>query len=149
MNSGHTSGLFVELIAKENVPLVWILIKDKIKETLEDFGEGERDENDLFVDLASGNAQLWIVTDSNYSINSVAVTRVVRYAKKRRLLFDLLIGEDFDNLQHTLSHVDDFMRKHGLKDMEAHVRPGFAKILLSRKVFRRNRVVLFREIKPC
>jgi hypothetical protein len=133
MNSTRTSDISAELIARENVPVVWMLVKDRLARAIEEFGNGESTSEDLYDNLLVGRSQLWIINDVEMNILAIATTRILRYPRKKRLLVDMLAGEGVREFLHLLSKA------------EAWIRPALARILEKHAAFKRSRVVVFRE----
>lgn len=141
----HTSGISANLIARENVPVLWVLVKDRVQRAVDEWAFGEFTVEDLFDNLIVGRSQLWIVNDSQMNIKLVAISRILQYPKKKRLLIDVICGEGIREALHLLSRGEAWMQQFGATEIEAHVRPALAKILMERAAFKRSRVVLFRE----
>jgi hypothetical protein len=145
MSSTRTSDISAELIARENVPVVWMLVKDRLARAIEEFGNGESTSEDLYDNLLVGRSQLWIINDVEMNILAIATTRILRYPRKKRLLVDMLAGEGVREFLHLLSKAEAWMQQFGATETEAHVRPALARILEKHAAFKRSRVVVFRE----
>lgn len=148
MNSLPTSDISVNLIARENTPVVWILVKERIKKTIDNWGEGEFTLEEVQDDLATGRRQLWIVNNKQMDIKLVAITKVVVYSQVTRLLIELIEGKGMTEATHTLNEVERVARlQFGATQIEAHIRPDLAERLEKFGGFKRSRVVLIRDSK--
>jgi len=141
------SDISVELINSDNVPLVWMLVHERLEAAIKEWGFGEYNSEDLLGNLIVGKAQLWIVNDKEFNIRLVAVTRIIRYPRKKRMLIDILVGKGVEDALGLLTKAEAWMQQHGASEIEAHVRPGLARLLERKGAFKRSRVVLFREPK--
>lgn len=145
MNSLPTSDISCKLIARENTPVVWLLVKDRIKRTLDEFGENEFTLEDVQADLLLGKRQLWLVNNRALDIKLVAITKIINYPRVRRLLIDIVVGEGVMETVHLIRDAELWMRQFGATQIEAHARPSLARLLERARVFKRQRVVLIRD----
>lgn len=143
----HTSDFSANLIASENIPLLWVIVKGRLERALEEFGEGEYGVDDLYASLLGKRAQLWIVNTEKFDIKLIGITRILSYPKRKRLLIDLVVGEDIKHVLSVLEQVTEWARHFQATQIEVHARPGLAKLLQREAAFKRNRVVLFRDIE--
>lgn len=144
-NSTAISDISAELIHRDNVPLIWLLVRDRLQKTIDDFGFGELELEDLFTNLVVGRAQLWIVNDREMNIRLIAVTRIVKYPKLNRLLLDIVVGEGVVEALALLGKVETWASAFGARQTETHARPALARILQRHGAFKQSRMVLIRE----
>lgn len=143
-----TSDISVNLIARENTPVVWLLVKDRIKKTIDDWGEGEFTLEEVQDDLVTGRRQLWIVNNKRMDIKLVVITKVVVYTQVTRLLIELIEGKGMTEATQLLEEADRIGRlAFGTTQIEAHIRPDLAERLEKFGGFKRKRVVLIRDSK--
>lgn len=115
------------LVAKENVHLVWMGMKEAIEENIEQYGR-ELCMGDIKDCLERGEMQLWLCA-INTEIFGWAITSIVNYTEIKRLRFLLLGG---NNMSLWLKHIDgieQWAAKMGIRETEAWVRPGLRKKL--------------------
>lgn len=124
-------GLRVDLIAKQNVPMVLTLVGNQLKAAVE-MANGEMTFPQMMDRLLSGHAQLWICAEKGGRIVLVGVTRVVPYPNIKRLAIDVVVGKDLLECYPFLEHVEVWASKFGCTQTEAYARPGMAKLMRAR-----------------
>lgn len=125
--------------------MIWPVVKGRLHEAISDWAFGEFSLEDLFDNLIVGRSQLWIVNDAKLDIKIVAISRILQYPRKKRLLIEMIVGGGVVESLHVLEVVETWMRQFGATEIEAHVRPALARVLEHKAAFKRSRVVLFRE----
>lgn len=115
------------LVAKENMHLVWMGMRETIEENIEQYGR-ELSLTDIKDCLEKGEMQLWLCA-INTEVFGWAITSIVNYTEIKRLRFLLLGG---NNMSLWLKHIDgieQWAAKMGIRETEAWVRPGLRKKL--------------------
>lgn len=115
------------LVAKENMHLVWMGMREAIEENIEQYGR-ELSLADIKECLEKGEMQLWLCA-INTEVFGWAITSIVNYTEIKRLRFLLLGG---NNMSLWLKHIDgieQWAAKMGIRETEAWVRPGLRKKL--------------------
>lgn len=118
------------LIAKENTPAVLQLIGQNIGEVIKLY-PGLSFTN-VVRDLYSAHRQLWVHCRTNMTIQAWMVTKVeIGEDGVRRLVVDLMGGEDLESLLPHWKRIEDWALKHGISQVRAMVRPGLRRKLRS------------------
>jgi hypothetical protein len=143
----HTSGIYARWIHRENVPLVWPMVRARLEQTIKDWANGECEIEDLYDSLICAKSQLWLVNDEKYNLRLVGITKILSYPRLKRILVDMIVGEGVKDALLLLPEVERWGLQFGATQTEVHVRPGLAKILEREGAFKKSRVVLFRELQ--
>lgn len=103
---------------------------EKMLAEAEFYSEGELTADDLLDMGERGLMQFWIVGESP-RIRAVLVTEMAVYPRMRALRIIALAGEGLNDWIQLEANLEIFARQQGCLRMEAFVRPGMAKALLS------------------
>jgi len=119
----HTTLALPDQIAEN-----WHLVKDLLKQAI-DHGVGESTLTDYLRRLLNFQAQLWVVTDDNYNVVSVTLTKFIDYSTHRTLHIVATSGNDFEGWADQYYVVEKFAKENNCKAVEQWGRPGWSKVL--------------------
>jgi len=113
-----------ELIARENILLVWPLVGPRLQAAMEKLEFVEYDLPFVFDLLQQGQAQLWMGKDGEM----IAVTRIGNYPNVKRLIVDFIEGINYEQYTEHMEYIEHWAISMGATQAEAELRPGLAKI---------------------
>lgn len=116
------------LAMPDQIAEYWHLVKDHLKRALE-HGVGESTLTDYLRRLLNFQAQLWVVTDDNYNVVSVTLTKFIDYSTHRTLHIVATSGNDFEGWADQYYVVEKFAKENNCKAVEQWGRPGWSKVL--------------------
>ena len=131
-----------ELIARENIPLVWHIVGPRLEDAIKKFEFGEYALEDFLELLLAGQAQLWVAGNGEM----MAVTRIVVYPEFKRLFVDFIEGQNVEEYEKYMEYIEDWAVELGATQAEAELRPGLERIA-RRNGWKRRRVHMFKHLK--
>jgi hypothetical protein len=131
-----------ELIAKENIPMIWPIIGPRLGPAMEKLQSLEYSLPDVHNMLREGYAQLWIAGAGEM----IAITRIVNYPNVKRLVVDFIEGSDPEDHFDQLEYIEHWAVSLGATQSEASLRPGLEK-LARKQGYGRRRVQVFKMLK--
>ena len=119
-----TVGEIPELIARDNIPLVWPLVEPRLQAVMDKMEFVEIDTPNVFNLLMQEKAQLWIGGNGEM----IAITRIINYPNVKRLIVDFIHGTNHENYREHMEYIEHWAVKLGATQAEAEIRPGLEKI---------------------
>lgn len=112
-----------ELIAQENIPLIWPIIEPRLFAAMKKMEFVEFDTPYVYNLLQMGQAQLWVGGNGEM----IAITRIGNYPNVKRLIIDFIEGHNaFDYKEH-MEFIEHWAIEQGATQAEAEMRPGLRK----------------------
>ena len=130
-----------ELIARENIPLVWPLIGPRLYAVMEKLQFAEFDLPYVYHLLELGQAQLWLGGNGEM----IAVTRIVNYPNVKRLAVDFIEGQNHKEYFEHMEYIEHWAASLGATQAEAELRPGLAKVA-RKQGWKRHRVKMYKHL---
>ena len=131
-----------ELIAQENIPLVWPLVEPRLFKAMEKMEFVEFDTPYVFNLLHNGQAQLWVGGDGEM----IAITRIGIYPSVKRLIIDFIEGQNaFDYKEH-MEYIEHWAIQQGATQAEAEMRPGLQKVARE-EGWKRHRIKMYKHLE--
>lgn len=131
-----------ELIAMENIPLVWPIVEPRLFAAMEKVEFNEYDCPYVYELLQQGQAQLWIGGNGEM----IAITRIGNYPSVKRLIIDFIEGTNaFDYKEH-LEYIEHWAIGLGATQAEAEMRPGLAREA-RKEGWKRHRVKMYKHLE--
>lgn len=116
----------VSLVPTELVEGLWPRVSRHFERAAE-YTFGRYEPEDILAAVASGNAHLWVVIDSD-DIIGVTITRFWQYPRKRCLDMVFLAGDEgFSWKDPMLKVLQHWAYDNGCEVIESSGRPGFAR----------------------
>jgi hypothetical protein len=131
-----------ELIAKENIPLIWSYIGPRLDSVIRKLEFTEFTLADFLELLLEGQAQLWVADNGDM----IAVTRIIVYPDFKRLYVDFIEGTNWENYTHYMEYIEDWAVQLGATQAETELRPGLERIA-RQNGWKRRRVHMFKHLK--
>lgn len=131
-----------ELIARENIPLVWPLIGPRLQDAMEKMEFVEYDLPFVFDLLQQGQAQLWMGKDGEM----IAITRIGNYPNVKRLIVDFIEGISHEDYQEHMEYIEHWALSMGATQAEAELRPGMERIARANG-WKKRRVKMFKHLE--
>jgi len=132
-----------ELIATENIPLVWPLVGPRLQEAIDKMEFVEYELPYVQSLLMNGQAQLWC---GGPAAEMIAITRIVVYPNVKRLVVDFIEGHDHDQYTEHMEYIEHWAVTRGATQAEAELRPGLERIAKSQG-WKKRRVKMFKNLK--
>lgn len=130
-----------ELIATENIPMIWPIIEPRLQRTMEKLEFVEFSLDDVLGLLNLGQAQLWVANDGEM----IMITRIGNYPEVKRLIIDFIEGKNHKDYFEHMEYIEAWAISLGATQAEAEMRPGLAKVL--RKAgWRRKRIKVYKHL---
>lgn len=120
-------------------PAVYPLLEEAVQQSF-----GVISSDDVYKDLISGHASLWIA-EKDKVIKAACVVTLVNYPQGVAMRIWLLAGEGFAQWKDGIAHLESFARKHKCRFIEAIARPGLGK-LAKDLGFEHRRVLLIKKL---
>ena len=130
-----------QLIAAENLPLVWPSIAPRLEAAMNKLEFVEFDLPHVLGLLQAQQAQLWIGGDGEM----IAITRIGTYPNVRRLIVDFIEGINYENYTEQMEYIEHWAISLGATQAEAELRPGLEKIAKSQG-WKRRRVQMYKTL---
>lgn len=130
-----------ELIATENIPMIWPIIAPRLQRTMEKLEFVEFSLNDVLGLLNLGQAQLWVANDGEM----IMITRIGNYPEVKRLIIDFIEGENHKDYFEHMEYIEAWAVGLGATQAEAEVRPGLAKVL-KKSGWQRKRITIYKHL---
>ena len=131
-----------ELIARENIPLVWPLIGPRLQNAIDKFDFAEFDLPYVFDLLVKGQAQLWLGGNGEM----IAITRIGNYPKVKRLIIDFIEGVNFMDYEEHMEYIEHWAISMGATQAEAELRPGLEREARNHG-WKKRRVKMFKHLE--
>ena len=132
-----------ELIATENIPLVWPLVGPRLQAAIDKLEFVEYDLPYVQTLLMDGQAQLWC---GGETAEMIAITRIVVYPTVKRLVVDFIEGHNHDDYTEHMEYIEHWAVSMGATQAEAELRPGLERIAREQG-WKRRRVKMFKNLK--
>lgn len=131
-----------ELIARENIPLIWPLIEPKLFKAMERMQFIEYDTPYVFDLLSVGDAQLWVGGQGEM----IAITHIGNYPGVKRLIIDFIGGSNYNDYREHMEYIEHWAITLGATEAEAEIRPGLIKTARE-EGWRRPRIKMFKKLE--
>lgn len=132
-----------ELIAVENVPLIWPLVAPRLEHVINKIEFAEFDLADVYTMLQTQQAQLWVGNNGEM----IAITRIGTLSNGvKRLIVDFIEGKNHEDYFEQMEYLEHWAVSLGATQAEAELRPGLAKVAKTQG-WRQRRVKMFKTLK--
>lgn len=131
----------LELIATQNIPLIWPVVEQRVVSAIERNGFVEYDSEYVRSVLVQGNAQLWIGGEGEI----MAFTRIVSFGETLRLVVDFIEGSNPEKYTEHMECIERWAVQHGATQAEAELRPGLEK-LARKQGWGKKRVQMYKHL---
>ena len=131
-----------ELIAQENISLIWPLVEPRLQDAIDKVEFVEYDLSDVLALLQVGRAQLWIGNDGGM----IAITRIGAYPGGKRLIVDFIEGMNHKDYQEHMEYIEHWAISLGATQAEAELRPGMERIARANG-WKKRRVKMFKHLE--
>ena len=131
-----------ELIAKENISLIWPLIEPKLLKAMAKMQFIEYDTPYVFDLLSMGDAQLWVGGEGEM----IAITRIGNYPGVKRLIIDFIGGSNYNDYREHMEYIEHWAISLGATEAEAEMRPGLIKTARE-EGWSRPRIKMFKKLE--
>jgi len=131
-----------ELIAQENIPLIWPIVEPRLFRAMEKMEFVEFDTPYVYNLLQQGQAQLWVGGDGEM----IAITRIGIYPSVKRLIIDFIEGHNAFNYKEHMEYIEHWAITQGATQAEAEMRPGLTKVARE-EGWIRPRVKMFKHLE--
>lgn len=120
-------------------------VKEQIEHWIEDAARTSAyfTADDVWRDIESGAAQLWLVWGETPA--AVCVTRLEVTSKGKHCHIWIMVGAGMDTWAHLLTELETWAKREGCTFMRHEARPGWSKLLKS-KGYHMPHVILEKEL---
>lgn len=130
------------LIARQNVPIIWPVIGQRLQAAMEKLKFVEFDLPSMFKLLMAEQAQLWSSADGEM----IAITRIIQFQETRRLVVDFIEGKNHEDYADQMEYLEAWAISLGATQAEAEIRPGLL-AEAKRQGWERQRIKVFKTLK--
>jgi len=130
-----------QLIAAENLPMVWPFVAPRLEAAMEKLEFVEYDLLYVLGLLQAQQAQLWVGGDAEM----IAITRIGQYGQIKRLIVDFIEGVNYENYTDHMEYIEHWAASLGATQAEAELRPGLERIA-RQQGWRKRRVKMYKHL---